>query len=176
MSELILTKRFNLTDSHTIGVYESTGGWLAARKAMKDMTPEAVVAEVKKSNLRGRGGAAGTRVAGRSVPLRNGACTGADAGQHVVEQVAERAEVVERQAGVCRQAVLLSDLAEQLRLANAVDSQVRFQIQIQVEHVRRISSLLGDDFQDFRLHRILGSGLSLRRRLNGCRLRRGSRL
>ena len=57
MSELVLTKRFSLPDSHTLGVYESTGGWQAARKAMKEMTPEAVVAEVKKSNLRGRGGA-----------------------------------------------------------------------------------------------------------------------
>lgn len=57
MSELVLTKRFNLPGSHTIGVYESSGGWQAARKAMKEMTPEAVVAEVKKSNLRGRGGA-----------------------------------------------------------------------------------------------------------------------
>ncbi len=57
MSELVLTKRFSLPGSHTLGVYESTGGWQAARKAMKEMTPEAVVAEVKKSNLRGRGGA-----------------------------------------------------------------------------------------------------------------------
>lgn len=41
---------------HTIDVYEANGGYKALKKAL-GMTPEAVTDEVKKSNLRGRGGA-----------------------------------------------------------------------------------------------------------------------
>jgi NADH-quinone oxidoreductase subunit F len=41
---------------HTIGVYESQGGYKAFRKAL-GMKPEEVTDEVKKSGLRGRGGA-----------------------------------------------------------------------------------------------------------------------
>ncbi len=37
--------------------YEKVGGYQALRKALQGMTPEAVQDEVKKSNLRGRGGA-----------------------------------------------------------------------------------------------------------------------
>jgi len=37
--------------------YERTGGYQALRKALQGMTPEQVQEEVKKSNLRGRGGA-----------------------------------------------------------------------------------------------------------------------
>ena len=37
--------------------YERGGGYSALRKALKGMTPEAVIDEVKDSNLRGRGGA-----------------------------------------------------------------------------------------------------------------------
>lgn len=46
----------NIKDYHTIGVYESHGGYAALKKAF-GMAPEAVTDEVKKSNLRGRGGA-----------------------------------------------------------------------------------------------------------------------
>ncbi len=54
----ILTERMEAhrTDSHTIERYEATGGYSALRKGL-DMGPEAVAAEVKASNLRGRGGA-----------------------------------------------------------------------------------------------------------------------
>jgi NADH-quinone oxidoreductase subunit F len=55
--EPVLTKgigEFDLTD---IDVFESRGGFAALRKALKEMTPEAVVNEVSASNLRGRGGA-----------------------------------------------------------------------------------------------------------------------
>jgi NADH-quinone oxidoreductase subunit F len=37
--------------------YERAGGYQALRTALRNMTPEAVIDEVKKSNLRGRGGA-----------------------------------------------------------------------------------------------------------------------
>src|SRR5581483_4431494 len=37
--------------------YERAGGYRALRKALRGMTPAAVIQEVKESNLRGRGGA-----------------------------------------------------------------------------------------------------------------------
>ncbi|HLA99959.1 MAG TPA: NADH-quinone oxidoreductase subunit NuoF [Bacteroidota bacterium] len=43
-------------DLHRIGVYEKHGGYTALRKALS-MKPDHVIDEVKKSNLRGRGGA-----------------------------------------------------------------------------------------------------------------------
>ncbi len=44
-------------DSHELGRYEESGGYQALRKALGTMTPEDVAAEVKASNIRGRGGA-----------------------------------------------------------------------------------------------------------------------
>jgi NADH-quinone oxidoreductase subunit F len=52
----IVTKNFGITDSHKLGVYAARGGWQAFRKALS-LAPAALVDEVKKSNLRGRGGA-----------------------------------------------------------------------------------------------------------------------
>ena len=46
----------NITGLHKIDVYESSGGYQMLRKAL-GMKPEEVTDEVKKSNLRGRGGA-----------------------------------------------------------------------------------------------------------------------
>jgi len=46
----------NIPDLHTIDVYEANGGYQQLRRAL-EMKPEDVTAEVKKSNLRGRGGA-----------------------------------------------------------------------------------------------------------------------
>lgn len=54
--ELVLSKNFNLPDSHTIDVYEKTGGYQAIRKTLK-MQPKEIIEEVKSSGLRGRGGA-----------------------------------------------------------------------------------------------------------------------
>lgn len=51
--KIILTEIPNL---HKIDVYEQHGGYSALRKVL-GMTPDAVIDEVKKSNLRGRGGA-----------------------------------------------------------------------------------------------------------------------
>ncbi|MDX1387334.1 MAG: NADH-quinone oxidoreductase subunit F, partial [bacterium] len=51
-----ITKNFGLKDSHTLGVYESTGGYSTLSKVLK-MTPDEVIEEVKESGLRGRGGA-----------------------------------------------------------------------------------------------------------------------
>ncbi len=46
-----------LVDSRSIDDYLAIGGYTALVKALFDMTPEEVLEEVKKSNIRGRGGA-----------------------------------------------------------------------------------------------------------------------
>jgi len=58
VTERILTARMedHPADSHTLARYEATGGYAALRKAL-GMAPEEIVAEVKASNIRGRGGA-----------------------------------------------------------------------------------------------------------------------
>ena len=53
----LISKRWGIPDSHKIEVYLQHGGYVALRKALLEMTPEAIIQEVKKSNLRGRGGA-----------------------------------------------------------------------------------------------------------------------
>ncbi|NIM89586.1 MAG: NADH-quinone oxidoreductase subunit NuoF [Candidatus Aminicenantes bacterium] len=57
MKEKILTKNFGLKNSFKIDVYLEKKGYTAVRKALKEMTPEQILDEVKKANLRGRGGA-----------------------------------------------------------------------------------------------------------------------
>jgi NADH-quinone oxidoreductase subunit F len=59
MSERILTARMQAHpgDSHTLERYLATGGYTSLRRALSEMTPEQVTAEVKAANLRGRGGA-----------------------------------------------------------------------------------------------------------------------
>jgi NADH-quinone oxidoreductase subunit F len=52
----IVTKNFGVEGSHTLAVYRSRGGWQAFEKAIA-LAPAAIVDEVKKSALRGRGGA-----------------------------------------------------------------------------------------------------------------------
>jgi NADH-quinone oxidoreductase subunit F len=52
----IVTKNFGVANSHKLQVYQQRGGWNAFKKALA-MQPVAIVDEVKKSNLRGRGGA-----------------------------------------------------------------------------------------------------------------------
>lgn len=54
----VLTTRFDLRgEACDIAVYLKTGGYQALPKALKEFTPEQVTEEVKKSVLRGRGGA-----------------------------------------------------------------------------------------------------------------------
>src|SRR5579883_1870220 len=50
----LISKRWGVKDSRKIDVYLKHGGYQALEKAM---TPETIIEEVKKSNLRGRGGA-----------------------------------------------------------------------------------------------------------------------
>jgi NADH-quinone oxidoreductase subunit F len=53
----LISKRWGVTDSHKLDVYLHNNGYRALEKALKEMTPESIIDEVKKSSLRGRGGA-----------------------------------------------------------------------------------------------------------------------
>ncbi len=57
MAVKILTEHINVPGINTFDVYRKMGGYTAVEKALKKMTPEEVVEEVKKSGVRGRGGA-----------------------------------------------------------------------------------------------------------------------
>ena len=57
MTENILSARFDKVDSHTLQSYQADGGYLAAKKALTEFEPSAIIEEVIKSNLRGLGGA-----------------------------------------------------------------------------------------------------------------------
>src|SRR3982750_2475218 len=57
MSKKILLDKINIPGIKTYEVYRQNGGYASVEKALKTMTPDAVTEEVKKSGLRGRGGA-----------------------------------------------------------------------------------------------------------------------
>jgi NADH-quinone oxidoreductase subunit F len=57
MGKKLLLKYDYVQGIHTYDVYRRHGGYTSVEKAVKTMTPEAVTEEVKKSGLRGRGGA-----------------------------------------------------------------------------------------------------------------------
>jgi NADH-quinone oxidoreductase subunit F len=53
----VISKRFGIRDSRKIDVYLKHEGYQALEKALQHMSPDQIIDEVKKSNLRGRGGA-----------------------------------------------------------------------------------------------------------------------
>ena len=53
----LLLENVHIPGIETYDVYRKNGGYASVEKALKKMTPEEVVEEVKKSGLRGRGGA-----------------------------------------------------------------------------------------------------------------------
>lgn len=55
--EPVISRRFSYKDSEAIETYVRDEGYQAARKALTELTPEQVIAEVTASNLRGLGGA-----------------------------------------------------------------------------------------------------------------------
>jgi NADH-quinone oxidoreductase subunit F len=57
MSKKILLDKINIPGIKTYEVYRQNGGYASVEKALKTLTPEEVVEEVKKSGIRGRGGA-----------------------------------------------------------------------------------------------------------------------
>lgn len=57
MAKKLLLEHDNVPGINTLNVYRQNGGYKALEKALKQMTPEQIVEEVKTSGLRGRGGA-----------------------------------------------------------------------------------------------------------------------
>ena len=57
MARKLLIDKAHIPGIETFEVYRREGGYLAAEKALKTMTPDEVTEEVKKSGLKGRGGA-----------------------------------------------------------------------------------------------------------------------
>ena len=57
MGRKLLLEHINVYGINTFDVYRQKGGYAAVEKALKTLSPEDVVEEVKKSGLRGRGGA-----------------------------------------------------------------------------------------------------------------------
>jgi NADH-quinone oxidoreductase subunit F len=56
MEELFLSRHFDVPNAHTLRVYEANGGYKPMKNAF-EMDGETIIEEMKKSNLRGRGGA-----------------------------------------------------------------------------------------------------------------------
>ncbi len=57
MGKKLLLNNDHIPGINTYDVYRKNGGYASVEKAIKTMSPEAIVEEVKKSGLRGRGGA-----------------------------------------------------------------------------------------------------------------------
>ena len=57
MGKKLLLKNIDVPGIKSFEVYRKLGGYASVEKALKTMTPDQVVDEVKKSGLRGRGGA-----------------------------------------------------------------------------------------------------------------------
>jgi NADH-quinone oxidoreductase subunit F len=57
MARKLLLEHINVPGINTLDVYRQKGGYRAVEKALKSLSPDEVVEEVKKSGLRGRGGA-----------------------------------------------------------------------------------------------------------------------
>src|ERR1044071_7042601 len=57
MGRKLLLEHIEVPGINTFDVYRKKGGYASVEKALKTMAPDAVMEEVKKSGLRGRGGA-----------------------------------------------------------------------------------------------------------------------
>src|SRR5246127_3786816 len=57
MGRKLLLTNINVPGINTFDVYRKQGGYASVEKALKTLSPDAIVEEVKKSGLRGRGGA-----------------------------------------------------------------------------------------------------------------------
>jgi NADH-quinone oxidoreductase subunit F len=53
----VISRRFGIWNSRKIDVYREHDGYKGLEKALREMTPDSIIEEVKKSSLRGRGGA-----------------------------------------------------------------------------------------------------------------------
>ena len=52
----LVTRHLGAIDAESLEAYAASGGYVSLRRALTEMTPEAVLAAVEKSGLRGRGG------------------------------------------------------------------------------------------------------------------------
>ncbi|KRD72244.1 NADH-quinone oxidoreductase subunit NuoF [Ensifer sp. Root278] len=57
MYEPVLLKNVHVPDGHLLSTYEAGGGYRGLAKALKEYTPDEIIELIKRSNLRGRGGA-----------------------------------------------------------------------------------------------------------------------
>ncbi|HEY0261801.1 MAG TPA: NADH-quinone oxidoreductase subunit F, partial [Chitinophagales bacterium] len=57
MGRKILLEHLNVPNIQGYEAYRKVGGYSSVEKALKTLTPDEIVEEVKKSGLRGRGGA-----------------------------------------------------------------------------------------------------------------------
>ncbi len=57
MAVKLLIDKANIEGIRFYDAWRKNGGYVAVEKALKDMSPETILEEVKKSGLRGRGGA-----------------------------------------------------------------------------------------------------------------------
>lgn len=57
IEEKLLTRNLEVENLYKIEIYQKYDGYKALKKALLQMTPEQILEEVKKANLRGRGGA-----------------------------------------------------------------------------------------------------------------------
>lgn len=57
LQERIVLRNCGTINPESIEEYENAGGYSSIQKALKEMTPEEIIEEIKKSGLRGRGGA-----------------------------------------------------------------------------------------------------------------------
>ena len=53
----VISRLFGVKDSHKLDVYLAHDGYKGMERALKELTSDQVIDEMKKSNLRGRGGA-----------------------------------------------------------------------------------------------------------------------
>src|SRR4029078_3181742 len=57
MGRKLLLDKIGIEGIHSYDVYRKNGGYASVEKALKTMSPDDITNEVKKSGLRGRGGA-----------------------------------------------------------------------------------------------------------------------
>ena len=53
----VVNRNLGKPDSHTLAAFEAAGGYVQARRALHEMEPEAIIALMEESELKGRGGA-----------------------------------------------------------------------------------------------------------------------
>ena len=98
------------------------------------------------------------------------------------DHVRQGREIAQLEIGIARDVVSLADGGKQLRLLDGIDTQIGFEVEIQVEHVSRIAGLFHHQFQDAIRDRVAGGllrgwryGRGLRRGAGASALRSGRR-